>query len=178
MDDTTAHLPSVSKSKRGGYGCLFFFCLIFMIGGAIPTLLSFPGVVAHFTGVETTALVTADGACSWEESDNGSETTVNGYYYIYTFTVASGRTYQIITNTNCSNGDTIGARETIWYQPADPTTFLTASAWNFDWLFFLGFSIPMLLFAFVFFRRLFRRLFTPSRRFTEMQRGERVGATR
>ena len=71
MDTPTTHTLAVSQSKRRGYGCLFFFCLIFMIGGAIPTLLSFPGVVAHFTGAETTALVTADVSCSWEESDNG-----------------------------------------------------------------------------------------------------------
>jgi hypothetical protein len=92
------------------------------------------------------------------------------HYYVYTFTVSSGKVYQL-TATSCSNGDTIGARETIWYQPADPTQFLTANEWTFDWIFFLGFSIPMLLFAFAFFRRLFRWLFAPSRRFTEVQRG-------
>jgi len=168
MDDTTAHTPRVSKSKRGGYGCAFFFCLIFLIGGAMPALLNFPGLQARFTGMETTALVTADVSCSWTDENNNE---VTGYDYIYTFTVSSGKVYQI-TDTSCGSGpDTIGARETIWYQPANPTHFLTANAWTFDWLFFLGFSLPMLLFAFAFLRRLFRRLFVPSRRFTEGQRG-------
>jgi hypothetical protein len=161
MDDTTA--PS-SKSKQGGYGCLFFFCLFFLIIGAIPTLLDLPGLQARFTGMETTALVTANVSCTWTDSNNNVNT---GYDYIYTFTVSSGKVYQI-TNTSCgSEPDIIGARETIWYDPANPTHFLTVNDWTFDWIFFLGFSIPMLLFAFVF----FRRLFTPSRRFTEVQRG-------
>jgi hypothetical protein len=164
MDDTTAQTLRASKSKRGVYGCAFFFCLIFMIGGAIPALLNFPGLQAHFTGMETTALVTADVSCSWTDSDNN---VVTGYYYTYTFTVSSGKVYQI-TDTGCSSKpDTIGARETVWYQPADPTHFLTTNAWTFDWIFFLGFSIPMLLFAFAF----FRRLFAPSHRVTEVQRG-------
>jgi len=164
MDDTTAQTPGVSKSKRAVYGCAFFFCLIFMIGGAIPALLNLPGLQARFTGMETTALVTADLSCSWTDSDNN---VVTGYYYTYTFTVSSGKVYQI-TDTGCSSKpDTIGARETIWYQPANPTHFLTANVWTFDWIFFLGFSIPMLLFAFA----LFRRLFAPSHRLTEVQRG-------
>jgi len=147
----------VSKSKRGGYGCAFFFCLIFLIGGAMPALLNFPGLQARFTGMETTALVTADVSCSWTDENNNVET---GYDYMYTFTVSSGKVYQI-TDTSCGSGpDTLGARETIWYQPANPTHFLTANAWTFDWIFFLGFSIPMLLFSFAF----LRRLFTPSRR--------------
>jgi hypothetical protein len=158
-----AQTPGVSKSKRGGYGCAFFFCLIFLIGGAIPALLNFPGLQARFTGMETTALVTADVSCSWTDANNNE---VTGYDYMYTFTVSSGKVYQI-TDTSCGSGpDTIGASETIWYQPANPTHFLTANAWTFDWLFFLGFSIPMLLFAFAF----FRRLFAPSRRLTEVQR--------
>lgn len=167
MDDTTVHPSSVSKRKRGGYGCLFLFCLFFLIIGAMPTLFNLPGLQARLTGMETTAHVTADGACSWEESDNnGGETIVDGYYYVYTYTVSSGQVYQI-TNLGCSNTDTPGESETIWYQPADPTHFITANAWRFDWIFFLGFSIPMLLFAFGF----IRRLFMPSRRFTEGQRG-------
>ena len=171
MDTTTTQTPAVSKSKRGGSGCAFFFCLFFLIIGAIPTLLDLPGLQARFTGMETTAHVTADGSCSWEESDNnGAPTLVTGYYYVYTYTVSSGKVYHI-TDTGCSNADTPGASETIWYQPADPTHFLTANAWTFDLLFFLGFSIPMLLFAFAFFRQLFRRLFAPSRRFTEVLRG-------
>ena len=117
---------------------------------------------------ETTALVTADVSCSWTDANNNA---VTGYDYTYTFTVSSGKVYQI-TDTSCGSGpDTIGAHETIWYQPANPTHFLTANAWTFDWIFFLGFSIPMLLFAFAFFRRLFRRLFALSRRLTEVQRG-------
>lgn len=171
MDTTTTQTPAVSKNKRGGCGCLFFFCLFFLIIGTLPTLLDLPGLQARFTGMETTAHVTSNGPCSWEESDNnGSPTLVNGYYYVYTYTVSSGKVYQI-TNTDCSNADTPGANETIWYDPANPTHFLTANAWTFDWIFFLGFSIPMLLFAFAFFRRLFRRLFAPSRRFTEALRG-------
>src|ERR1700726_511268 len=74
MDDTTAQTPQVSKSKRGGYGCAFFFCLIFLIGGAMPALLNFPGVQARFTGMETTALVTADVSCSWTDSNNNVST--------------------------------------------------------------------------------------------------------
>lgn len=171
MDTTTTQTPAVSKSKRGGYGCLFFFCLFFLIIGALPTLLDLPGLQARFTGMETTAHVTADGSCSWEESDNnGGPTLVNGYYYVYTYTVSSGKVYQI-TDTGCSNADTPGASETIWYDPANPTHFLTVNAWTFDWIFFLGFSIPTLLFAFAFLRQLFRRLFAPSRRFTEVLRG-------
>jgi hypothetical protein len=157
-----------SKCERGGYGCAFFFCLIFLIGGALPALLNFPGLLARFTGRGTTALVTAGVSCSWTDADNNVDT---GYDYTYTFTVSSGRVYQI-TDTSCGSGpDTIGARETIWYQPANPTHFLTAQAWTFDWVFFLGFSIPMLLFAFAYLRRLLRRLFPLSRRFTQVQRG-------
>jgi len=164
MDDPTAQTPGVSKSKRGGFGCAFFFCLIFLRGGAIPALLNVPGLQARFSGMETTALVTADLSCSWTDSDNN---VVTGYYYTYTFTVSSGKVYQM-TDTGCSSKpDTIGARETIWYQPANPTHFLTTNAWTFDWIFFLGFSIPMLLFAFAF----FRRLFAPLHRLTEVQRG-------
>ena len=160
--------PGVSKSKQGGYGCAFFFCLIFLLGGALPALLNFPGLQARFTGMETTALVTADVSCSWTDANNTVQT---GYDYMYTFTVSSGKVYQI-TDTSCGSGpDTIGARETIWYQPADPTHFLTANAWTFDWIFFLGFSIPMLLFAFAFIRRLVRQLFAPLRRLKEVQRG-------
>jgi hypothetical protein len=166
MDTTTAQTTKISKSKRGGYGCLFFFCLFFLIIGALPTLLNLPGLQARLTGVETTAHVTADGSCSWEESDNnGAPTLVQGYYYVYTYTVSSGKVYQI-TDTSCSNADTPGASETIWYQPANPTHFLTVNAWTFDWLFFLGFSIPMLLFMLAF----LRRLFAPSRRLLEIQR--------
>ena len=136
MDDPTAQTPGVSKSKRGGYGCLFFFCLIFLIGGAMPALLNLPGLQARFTGMETTVLVTANVSCSWTDSNNTDQT---GYDYTYTFTVSSGKVYQI-TDTSCGSGpDTIDARETLWYQPAHPTRFLTANAWTFDWLFFLGF---------------------------------------
>lgn len=171
MDDTTAQTLKVSRSKRGGSGCLFVFCLFFLIIGAAPALLTFPSLQARFTGMEGTVLITSAGSCSWEESDNnGSPTLVNGFYYVYTFTVNSGKVYQI-TDTSCNNNETVGVREAIWYQPADPTHFLTASQWTFDWLFFLGFSIPMLLFVVGFVRRLFLRLFAPSRRFTEAQRG-------
>lgn len=168
MDTPTTQAPAVSQSKRRGYGCAFFFCLIFLICGAIPALLNVPGLQARFTGMETTALVSANVSCSWEDSD---QNFITDYYYMYTFTVSSGKVYQI-TDTSCGNNpDVIGARETIWYQPADPTHFLTANAWTFDWLFFLGFSIPMFLFALAFFRQLFRQLFAPSRRFTEVLRG-------
>lgn len=173
MDDTTAHTSSVSKRKRGGYGCIFSFCLFFLIIGAMPTLFDLPGLQARLSGRETTAHVTANGSCSWEESDNnGAPTTVDGYYYVYTYTVSTGQVYQI-TDTGCSNTDTPGTSETLWYDPADPTHFITANAWRFDWIFFLGFSIPMLLLAFAF----LRRLFTRSRRIAEAQGGERVGAT-
>lgn len=168
MDNTTAHTPAVSKSKRGGIGCAFLFCLMFPLGGAIPGLLNVPGLQARFTGMETTALVTSNLSCSWEDSNNN---VITGYYYTYTFTVSSGKVYQI-TDTSCGSGpDTLDARETIWYQPDDPTHFLTANAWTFDWLFFLGFSLPMLLFAYAFLRGLLRRLFAPSRQFTEVLRG-------
>jgi hypothetical protein len=144
-----------------------FLLPFFLIIGSIPTLHDLPGLQARFTGRETTAHVTANGSCSWEEADtNGAPTLVNGYYYVYTYIASSGKVYQI-TNTSCGNADTPGTSETIWYQPADPTHFLTENAWRFDWIFFLGFSIPMLLFAFGF----FRRLFTLSRRFTEAPRG-------
>jgi len=168
MDTPTAQTPRVSKNKRGGYGCAFFFCLMFLLGGAIPALLNVPGLQARFSGMETTALVSAHVSCSWEDSDHNF---ISDYYYTYTFTVSTGKVYQI-TDTSCGNNpDEIGARETIWYQPADPTHFLTANAWRFDVLVFLGFSIPMLLFAYAFLRRLLRRLFAPSRRLPEGQRG-------
>ena len=157
MDDMTTQLPRVSKGKRGGYGCAFFFCLLFLLDGALPTLLNLPGLQARFTGMETTAHVTTTGSCSWEEADNnGAPTTVTGYYYVYTYAASSGKVYQM-SNPSCGNADTPGASETIWYDPANPTHFLTTNAWTFDWLFFLGFSIPMLLLAFAFFRRLFTR---------------------
>lgn len=166
MDTSTTHPPSVSKSKRGGYGCLFFFCLLFLIIGIIPPLHDLPGLQARFTGLETTAHVTTTGSCSWQEADNnGAPITVNGYYYVYTYTANSGKVYQV-SDPSCGNIDTPGASETIWYDPADPTHFLTENALRFDVFFFSGFSIPMLLFAFVFFRGLFRRLFAPSRPFT------------
>ena len=157
MDTTTAHTLKISRSKRGGWGCLFFFCLMFLLVGAVPALLNLPGLQARFTGRETTALVTSNLSCSWTDENNVVQT---GYEYTYTFTVSSGQVYQI-TDTSCDSGvDTIGARETIWYQPANPTHFLTVNGWTFDWLFFLGFSIPMLLFVCAF----LRRLFAPSRR--------------
>lgn len=169
MNDPTARAPSASqsKSKRGRYGCVFFFCLFFLGIGITPPLHDLPGLQARFTGRETTTHITADGSCSWEEANGtGGETVFNGYYYVYTYTASSGKVYRI-HDANCSNSDTLGASEVIWYQPADPTHFITANAWTFDWIFFLGFAIPMLLFAFV----CFRRLFTPLRRFTEVQRG-------
>lgn len=167
MDTPATQTPAVSQRKRRGSGCVFFFCLFFLIIGVLPTLQDLPGLQARLTGMETTAHVTADGSCSWEEADNnGAPTLVNGYYYVYTYTVSSGKVYQI-TDIGCSNADTPGASETIWYDPADPTHFLTANDWKFDWIFFLAFSIPMLLFAFAF----FRQLFAPSRRFTEDLRG-------
>ena len=168
MATTTAQTLKISKSKRGGWGCLFFFCLMFLLGGAVPALLNLPGLQARFNGRETTGLVASNLSCTWTDENNVVQT---GYDYTYTFTVSSGKVYQI-ADTSCGSGpDTIGARETVWYQPANPTHFLTANAWTFDWIFFLGFSIPMLLFAFAFFRRLLRQLFPPSRRFTEVQRG-------
>ena len=138
-------------------------------------LVNLPGLQARLTGMETKSLVTADLSCSWTDSNNN---TVTGYYYTYTFTVSSGKVYQIRDTSCSSKPDIIGTRETIWYQQASPMHFLTANVWTFDWIFFLGFSIPMLLFAFVFLWRLFRRLFTPKQRFTEVQRGSRMGATR
>lgn len=110
-------------------------------------------------------LVTGGISCSWTDANNNE---IDGYDYTYTFTVSSGKVYQI-TDTNCERRpDAIGARETIWYQPADPTHFLTGNAWTFDWLFFLGFSIPMLLFVYAYCRGLLRRLFAPLRRCTEV----------
>ena len=171
MDTPTTQTPVVSKSKRRGSGCVFFFCLFFLIIGALPTLQDLPGLQARLSGMETTVHVTAEGSCSWQEADNnGAPVTVNGYYYVYTFTVSSGKVYQI-TDICCNNSETPGTSETVWYDPANPTHFLTANAWRFDWIFFLGFSIPMFLFAFAFFRQLLRRLFAPSRRFTEALRG-------
>jgi hypothetical protein len=163
MNDTTARDPGVSsgkrRSKRGGNGCVFLFCFFFMIIGAMPALLGLPGLLARFNGMKTTALITSDASCSWTDSNDN---TTTGYYYIYTFTVSSGKVYKI-TNTTCNSGpDTIGANETLWYEPANPTLFITENAWTFDWIFFLGFSIPMLLFAFAYFRWLFRRLFAPT----------------
>jgi hypothetical protein len=160
MDTTTTPTPAISPSKRRGSGCAFAigfcFCLLFLFGGAIPALLNLAGVQARFTGRETTALVTSDLSCSWTDSENN---TITGYYYTYTFTVSSGKVYQIRDTSCSSKPDVIDARETVWYQPADPTHFLTANAWTFDWLFFLGFSIPMLLFACACFRQVLRRLF-------------------
>ena len=82
MDDTTTQTPRVSKSKRGGYRCAFFFCLLFLIGGALPTLLNLPGLQARFTGRETAALITSDLSCSWTDSNH---TEVTGYDYTYTW---------------------------------------------------------------------------------------------
>jgi hypothetical protein len=162
MDTPTTQTPAVSQSKRRGSGCAFFFCLFFLLIGVLPTLHDLPGLQARFTGMETTAHVTTTGSCSWQEADNnGAPTTVNGYYYVYTYAVSSGKVYQI-SNPSCGNSDTPGASETIWYDPANPTHFITMNAWTFDWIFFLGFSIPMLLLGFAF----FRRLFAPKQRFT------------
>src|SRR5947209_8027297 len=112
MNNTTTQTPRASKSKRGGYGCAFFFCLFFLIIGALPMLRDLPGLQARFTGMETTALVTSNVSCTWTDENNNVNT---GYDYIYTFTVSSGKVYQI-TDTSCGSGpDIIGARETIWY---------------------------------------------------------------
>src|SRR5215471_2555958 len=125
MDTTTTPTPAVSHSKRRGYGCAFFigffFCLLFLLGGALPALLNLPGLQARFTGRETTALVTSDLSCSWTDSENN---TVTGYYYTYTFTVSSGKVYQIRDTSCSSKPDTIDARETIWYQPLPDRLFL------------------------------------------------------
>lgn len=56
MDDATTRL----QKQAGRIRCAFFFCLIFLIGGALPTLLNLPGLQARFTGIETTALITSD----------------------------------------------------------------------------------------------------------------------
>jgi hypothetical protein len=126
----------------------------------MPVLLNVHGLQARFTGRETTALVTADISCSWIDANNNE---ITGYDYAYTVTVSSGKVYRI-ADTSCGRGpDTLGARETIWYQPVNPTHFLTANASTFDRIFFLEFSIPMLLFVFA----LSRLLLAPSRQVKE-----------
>ena len=59
MDDPTAQTPGVSKSKRGGFGCAFFFCLIFLLGGAIPALLNVPGLLNPYAPLRVCVLSAA-----------------------------------------------------------------------------------------------------------------------
>jgi hypothetical protein len=159
MDSTPIQRNRSSKGKWLGYGLFLFFFLIFLLAGSIPMLLNLPGVQARFTGVKTTGLATADGSCS---SDDDS----SGFYYTYTFTDSRGKIYQITDASTCSSGIVSdGEHVTIWYQPDDPTHFITANDWNFDLIFFVGFSIPLFLCVIIFLISLFRRLFVSRHRY-------------
>jgi hypothetical protein len=120
MDTPSTHTSPPAKNRQGCYGCTFIFCLLFLIGGAIPALLNLPGLQARFTGLETTALVSADLSCSWTDSNHD---TITGYYYTYTFTISSGKVYQIKDTSCSSKPDAVNTYETIWYQPTIRRTF-------------------------------------------------------
>lgn len=126
-----------SGSARGtwfGLGIFFFCSLLFALGGRIPAFINLPGFRARFTGIETTALVSAVGDCD------------DGNYFMYTFTDNHGQVHQITDNSTCSSGIVSdGERVSLWYNPDDPTQFITANDMNFDLIFVIGFSIPLLI---------------------------------
>jgi len=153
-----ARQPRFSKRRRVGYGLFFLFSLIFLVAGSLPALFNLPGLQARFTGLTTTALVTLAGSCGSDSEDGES------FYYMFTFTDNHGKEYQVTNTSVCSSGIVSdGERVTIWYQPADPTKFITKNDLTFDAIFFAGFSIPMLLWI-IFFPAVLVRLLLGSRR--------------
>ncbi len=94
------------------------------------------GFLAHFTGVQTTGLATAIGDCG--DSD------LSGNYYEYTFTDRQGVIHKIDNTSVCSSGIVSdGERVTIWYNPNDPSQFITQNDFNFAMIFVVCFSIPI-----------------------------------
>jgi hypothetical protein len=133
---------SVSDAKKKGRGIWavlgggFVFALIFFVAGSIPAFMDLPGFLAHFTGVQTTGLATAIGDCG--DSDS------SGDYYAYTFTDRQGVIHKIENTSVCSSGIVSdGERVTIWYNPNNPSQFITQNDFNFAMIFVVGFSIPM-----------------------------------
>ncbi|HEY0754066.1 MAG TPA: DUF3592 domain-containing protein [Ktedonobacteraceae bacterium] len=109
------------------------FSLIFLVAGSIPTLINVQGVQARFSGMQTSALVRATGECD------------DGNYYSFIFADRTGKVYSIETAT-CSSGIVSdGDHVTVWYNPADPTQFISANDLTFDMFFLIGFSIPLLI---------------------------------
>ncbi len=164
MDYTIVRKPRFLKGKWLGFVGFFLFSLIFLLAGSIPSLLNLSGLQARFTGVKTTALATAEGSCGSDDENDSS------FYYTYTFTDSHGKVYQVTNTSACSSGIVSdGEHVTIWYQPHDPTQFITANDLTFDSIFFAGFSLPMLLFIIFVSVALFRSLFVNRRRY------ERIG---
>lgn len=152
MDSRTYLQYEQPKSHRRWFPIPFFFTLVFLVAGSIPALLNIQGLQARFTGQQTTALATAVGENCGK---NG-----NGNYYMYTFTDRSGKTEQIINNTVCSSGIVSdGEKVTIWYNPQDPSQLITADDLTFDIVFFVLFSLPLLIYLVSMVIALLRQLF-------------------
>lgn len=133
------------------FGLFFLFSLIFLVSGSVPALSNLPGLQTRFTGVETTALVSVYADCNGEDG---------GSIYEYTFTDTHGETRHSINTSVCSNGIVSnGEHVTLWYQPSNPAQCITANDLTFDTIFFVGFSLPMLLFLAVVILSLLRLLF-------------------
>lgn len=133
---------SVSDAKKKGkgmwvvLGVWFVFALIFFGAGSIPAFMNWSGFLAHFTGVQTTGLATAIGDCG--DSDS------SGNYYEYTFTDRQGVIHKIENTSVCSSGIVSdGERVTIWYNPNDPSQFMTQNDFTFAMIFVVCFSIPL-----------------------------------
>jgi hypothetical protein len=150
MDHAAIRAARFSKGQL----CLaFLFSLIFLLAGSIPLLTNLPGLQARFTGVETTARASVEESC-----DDG------GDYFAFTFTDKQEKVHHLTNTSTCFSGIfTNGEKVTLWYQPDDPSRFITANEWLFNMIFLVGFSIPffsVLIFSvFLLFRR-FRGLRT------------------
>jgi hypothetical protein len=139
VNNASVSEASSSQGKIGRWIAFLVFSLIFLSGGSIPALTNFPGVLARFTGVQTTASVSVEvGESCGDDGDSGN-------YFTYTFTDNRGKTQEITDNSACSSGIVSdGDQVTIWYEPYDPTHFISANQFQFDAIFVVGFSLPLL----------------------------------
>jgi len=140
----------VPPRKESSAGIIFLFCFFFcflalLLGGVIPFLSNFPGVLARFTGVETTALASATGSCE-------------GDFFTFTFTDTHEKVYHV-GNSTCYEGIfKDGDRVVLWYQPDNPHIFIAEPELSFDRSFVVAFSIPLLITSVAFFLHILWRL--------------------
>jgi hypothetical protein len=140
----------VPPGKKSPAGIIFLFCFFFsfltlLLGGGIPLLSNFSGLLARFTGVETTALASATGLCE-------------GDFFTFTFTDKHEKVYHV-GNSTCYEGIfKDGDRVVLWYQPDNPHVFIAEPELSFDMIFVVAFSIPLLITTVAFFLHILWRL--------------------